>query len=45
MLRFLDPSTGCIDAVDAQILELLAQRAGFVREATRFKGKGERSGF
>jgi chorismate mutase len=26
-----------IDDLDAQILQLLAQRAGFVREATRFK--------
>ncbi|KAF8153163.1 chorismate mutase [Crassisporium funariophilum] len=33
----LDEVRAGIDAVDAQLLELLSQRAAFVREATRFK--------
>ncbi|KAF8803374.1 hypothetical protein BYT27DRAFT_7195690 [Phlegmacium glaucopus] len=33
----LDEVRAGIDAVDAQLLELLSQRAGYVREATRFK--------
>ncbi|KDR77214.1 hypothetical protein GALMADRAFT_435941 [Galerina marginata CBS 339.88] len=33
----LDEVRAGIDAVDARILELLSQRAAFVREATRFK--------
>lgn len=33
----LDEVRAGIDVVDAQLLSLLAQRAAFVREATRFK--------
>ncbi|KAF8964778.1 chorismate mutase [Flammula alnicola] len=33
----LDQVRAGIDAIDSQILELLSQRAAFVREATRFK--------
>jgi chorismate mutase len=33
----LDQVRAGIDAIDTQILGLLAQRAGYVREATRFK--------